>query len=553
MLALCCGLGLASGHSLTKVVDFNNNNFLMANPQAPNDSPVWSNGVLWFTTESGGLEGFGTFCSYNTANGQLSVRHSTEQVSGNSPKANPTVDGDLLYFTTIKGGTGDKGTLSTWNATTNTHTVLWNSPQQTPNTNPNQLQGDVAVIDRGVAGKDVYFMTINGGAGTAIGTIQRYQTSDASVAQVHVFSGLPGARQPFKGFTKVGTKLYFTTFTGGISGTGYGNGAGTLCVLDVAIRGAESFTLLANLPPGDGSTRFPAHNPYYRAADHCLYFTCTGSAAQPGALMKYDLSAGLLSTVHEVAPATASVFTEGKFCYGSVAEWDDSLYFTTIQGGTYNGGTINRYNLRTQTHQVLYHLDSDHAVNAANLLDNIGGEIRGGACFNESTSAPAFYFLCKQGGVHDHGTILRLDLDPAVSTPSAYETWLTGQTGLIGQQASPSADADGDGIPNHAEFAFGTNPQAFDAPSVSAVKSDGFFEVVFTARMGSAAQYVCQSSSTLGLAPDPWSNADTTSTALISPDVAVPSGYERRRFVVSATEGHDFYRVICTVPSSDLP
>lgn len=553
VLGICAGVSSVMGHSLTKLVDFNNNNFLMANPQGPNDSPVWANGTLWFTTESGGLEGFGTLCSYNTTSGLLQVVHSTEQVTGNTPKANPVVDGNLLYFTTIKGGTGDKGTLAAWDTVAQSHTLLWHSPQQTPNTNPNQLQGDVAIVDRGAMGKDIYFMTINGGAGTGIGTIQRYQTADGSVSQVYAFPGLPGARQPFKGFSKVGAKLYFTTFTGGLSGSGYGNGAGTLCELDVSTRGAETFTQLAAMPSGDGSLRFPAHNPYYRSVDHCLYFTCTGSATQPGSLMKYDLSAGVLSTLHEIAPAVGSLFPEGKFCYGSVAEWDDALYFTTIQGGTYNGGTINRYHLRTKTHEVLYHLDSDHAVNAANPYDNIGGEMRGGACFNESSSAPAFYFLCKQGGIHDHGTLVRLNLDAPQSAPSAYEMWWATQPSLSTSAASPSADPDGDGIPNHTEFAFGTNPQASEGSSLRTMISSNQFEITFTARVGHAAEYVCQSSGTLGVAPEPWSTIATSSTVLSGPDIVVPSGYERRRFVVAVTNPRSFFRVICTVPPNDLP
>ncbi len=86
----------------------------------------------------------------------------------------------------------------------------------------------------------------------------------------------------FEGFTQVGNQLYFNTFTGGNATTtgqtpASGNGAGTLSVLDVTTSGSEALSTLALLPLGDGSTRLPAHNPFYSAAQNALFFTTVGT------------------------------------------------------------------------------------------------------------------------------------------------------------------------------------------------------------------------------------------------------------------------------------
>ena len=266
--------------AVVKLHDFDNTDILNnPGPQAPNDAPVLIGSKLWFTTEKGGYWGFGTLSTFDVGTFQLEEKLSMDNASGNTPKASPVIDGDQLLFTTQRGGTGDRGTLLSWDTAGDTHEVLWNSPDR-DSLDPNQMWGDVTVIDRGEGlGKDIYFMAYFGGT-PGFGGILRYQTNDQSVTTVHEFQGAPGdGRNPYKGFTAVGTDLYFTTFTGGLVATGQTIGGGILGKLDASTRGNESVTTLATLPGGDGSLRFPAHNPYYRAKDHSLYFTSIGTTS----------------------------------------------------------------------------------------------------------------------------------------------------------------------------------------------------------------------------------------------------------------------------------
>ena len=534
--------------SLVKLHDFNNSVPLIG-VQNPYDTPVLIGSTLWFTSQGGGATGFGTFSSFDLTSNTPTIHVSLDGVTGNTPHGAPTLSGGLLYYTTTRGGSGDRGTLSSFDplATAATaNTLLWNSPPNTTTTNPNTLPGNVAVIDRGALGKDIYFLTQNGGpGGTGSGTIQRYQTSDGSVTTVHEFAAAPSARQPFKGFTAVGNILYFTTFTGGNTGTGFSNGAGTLNQLDVTVRDSEIYQKLADMPAGDGSTRFPGHNPYYRAADHSLYFTTAGTSTQPGSLQKFDLTTGTLTTLHEIqgAASASGPFPEGRFCYGPVTEWNRALYFTTIQGGanrpvgsTAGGGTINRFNLDTNTHEVLFDLD----ISTGN---NSGGEARGGFIFNGSTNFPAFYLLTRQGGMNDHGTVLRMDLEPALAlTP--FELWAAAYAGLTGPAAAPNADPDQDGLSNRVEFAFGTDPTDAASSSLStALQTPGELEIRWSARSDASVTYAVTGSPTLGVAPSPWLPVVAVPEVLPVPDIPVPSGYERRRVVIPVTEAMGFFRV----------
>jgi uncharacterized repeat protein (TIGR03803 family) len=313
------------------------------------------------------------------------------------------------------------------------------------------------------------------------------------------------------------------------------------------VAGAETVTKLADMPLGDGSTRLPGHRPYYRAADHSLYFTTAGTSTQPGALQRYDLTTGRLSTLHELQDAASSQgpFPEGRFCYGFVAEWNRALYFTTIQGGTAGGGTINRFDLVGGVHEVLFHLDSATGPNP-------GGECRGGMVFSDHGGTPAFYLTPRQGGVHDHGTILQLTL-PAAEAPPAYTAWLQAVApGLSPAEAAPSADAEGDGSDNYREFAFGMEPDRSDtAATTQAVTEEGVSQLRWTGRADGLASYRVTSNADL---QGDWEPVAQAPVMLEVPDVAVPAGYARWQVSVPlAAGGINFLRVEATIAPAALP
>lgn len=547
------GLSLATpltfaAPTLTKLADFNNSTPLFSPaPQNVNDSPVLIGGKLWFTCEKGGANAVGSLSYFDVSTHAVSVALSFDNNTGQTPKASPVFDGNSVYITTIGSTSGSiYSTLFRYDIVANTYEPrLW---EATGGSTPHARSpwGGVTIIDRGTDGKDLYFNTYSGGD-PSYGTIQRYQTNTGLTTQVHAFPGNPGSRAPYKGFTAVGTDLYFTTFNGG-------TGLGTLGKLDVSVRGAETVSVLAAMPTvTDNYAQLPSHNPYYRALDHSLYFTTVGSNTQPGALMKFDLNTSTLSFLHKIqgGPTTGN-FPEGNKCYGPVAEWNKQLYYTTIGGGanvptgTGVGGTINRYNLQTGVHETLFSLD-------AGTNNGFGGEVRGGCVFNGSTSDPAFYLITKQGGLYDHGTVLRMNLDPEIA-PSTYELWITGFPGVPPRDSALNADPDGDGRPNHAEFAFGTSPlSGADGNGFTAISTQSGLEIRWTARNDGSVTYSVEGSPTLGQGDSPWAPVAALPETMAVPDIAVPFDCERRRVVIPIDSVTGFFHVKATLSSTALP
>lgn len=556
--------GLVSAqHTLNKLRDFRGfiqNDPLETSddeygPAKPYDTPILLGDELWFTTENGGNFGFGSIAKYNLTTNTLSMVYGDLEVNvGNSPQSELVPDGALLYFSNNRGGTGDRGTLSVFNRTASTYARLWNAPSITPNTNPTLIPGAPTIVDRGPAGKDIYFMTQNGASpgsasGTAIGSIQRFNTVTETTTTVLFFTTNPSPRQPFKGFTRVGNKLYFTTFVGGIIATGSGNGCGTLNELDVTVSGDEILTKLADLPPGDGSTRLPGHRPYYRAADHCLYFCTTGTSLQPGSLQKYDLSTGKLTTLRELqGAATASgPFPEGRFAYGFPAEHNRALYFTTIQGGASNGGTINRYDLTTGTFEVLFSLSST-TLSAA----NIGRECRGGMVFSDFGGTPAFYLLSRGGGAFGDGTLLKLGLPATETAIPAYTQWIDGIAPTAGPEVkAPTANSDGDGENNLGEFAYGMSPLVSDTlPRKMMPNGSGGYVLRWTGRSDGSVVYTVTTNDDLVGA---WTPVGGIPAEVIPADQPVPSGYTRYEVTLPTAPGSAFFRIEATLQPSAIP
>jgi uncharacterized repeat protein (TIGR03803 family) len=396
---------------LTKLHDFSN---LPGGAMRPYSVPIQIGDELWFTTANGGDNGFGAIGRWNIGASSFSTVFSAmDNVNGNTPQGRLARDGNLVYLTSTRGGTGDRGVLARFDVSdpVSTYTVLWNSPSNSPNTNPNTLIGNPEIVDRGTH-KEIYFLTRNGGTASAHGTVQKYRTDTNTVSLVANLPGLPDGRQPLDGgFTRVGNSLYFTTFTGGDTATNpnANNGVGTLMRLDLA---TDTAVTLASMPTLVPNTRFPANNPAYDPVTNALYFTTGGTSTQPGALMKFDLTLESLVTLTTLtdAPTSSGPFPEGRFAYSEVVIHEGFAYFTTIQGGDFGGGTLNRFNLTSNTMAEIWHLGND-----VNLGINWGLESRGGPMLANYGGQDYLFLLTRTGGLSNQGTILVM----AIPEPSS--------------------------------------------------------------------------------------------------------------------------------------
>ena len=396
----------------------------------PYDNSIQIGNQLWFTTQKGGVNDVGTISYYDLTTRAITAYVSMDTTSGNTPQSSLTQIGNTLYFTTSRGGTGDTGTISSvlLGQTTPTIAPLYNFGSTATTTNPRNPGGSLTAV-----GTDLYYTTPNGGTGgTAYGTVSRYNTVTATNSVVYNFTPTSPAngRQPMESFTNVGGKLYFTTFTGGANaGTGYPNGSGTLSVLDPA---TGNVTTAASMPAGNGL--FPAHN-VTQAANGLLYFTTVGNATLPGSIQSFNLNTGVLSTVYSLSAANASgIFPDGRFAYGSLAEFNNVLYFATMAGGANARGAIDAFDLSTNTFSKLADLDST----------NLGSGSRGGFTIVTDNGVTSLYLLTNAGGASNVGTVLRIT-PSAVPEPSAAALLVTSAMGGFLWRRRPRAKASAPG------------------------------------------------------------------------------------------------------------
>ena len=388
----------------------------------PYDNSIQIGNQLWFTTQKGGVNDAGTISYYDLTTHVITAYVSMGNPSGNTPQSSLTQIGNTLYFTTTRGGAGDTGTISSVDLGQSTPTItpLYNFGVAATTTNPRNPGGSLTAM-----GNDLYYTTPNGGTGgTAYGTVSRYNTVTGTNAVVYNFTTTSTAngRQPMESFTNVGGKLYFTTFTGGANvGTGFGNGSGTLSMLDPA---TGSVSTVASMPSGNGL--FPSHN-VLQASNGLLYFTTVGNATQPGSIQSFNLATGVLSTVYNLTGAATSSgpFPDGRFAYGSLAEFNGVLYFATFAGGANGNGTIDAFNLSTNTFTKLADLDG---ATAGGL--QLGSNTRGGFTVVDENGTTYLYLMTNTGGAYNTGTMLRLT-PIGVPEPGTVALLLTAGVGSL--------------------------------------------------------------------------------------------------------------------------
>jgi uncharacterized repeat protein (TIGR03803 family) len=392
-----------------------------------------TNTTLWFTSQKGGLDDEGEVAKFNLATGTLTVMGlnfggttETEPGSGNfindpaKPEATPVYDnGDgtknYLYFTTVAGGlTGTStggGTLVRYDMDTNTYETVWHAPAVNL-TGGRQPRGTVAIVDRGVDGKDIYFTASGGGAApsTSAGGVMRYNTKTGVTSVVADFDGNPSANMPYDGFVRVGDKLYFTTFGGGGGAGSTGNG--TLSAIDISDPANPTFSIVTGFPgtatSGPGSEpRIGGSTPIYDSLTDSLYFTTLGSNGNPGTVAKFSLETGVLETLYTLPSGPLSgPNAEGRQGgYNSPFIYDGYLYFISRNGGANDLGAISRLDLQTNEVLTLYHLTTA-----------TGGVVYGDFGFSDydfdedGDADPALYFMTTGSAADGNGSIVRLTI-----------------------------------------------------------------------------------------------------------------------------------------------
>jgi uncharacterized repeat protein (TIGR03803 family) len=370
---LFCGIGSADAGARVETVlhSFDDNGTDGYNPTS---ALSLVKGSLYGTANYGGAYGYGIAFSVNPKTRAETILHSFS--GGTSDGSRPVgtllgVDG-MLYGATTEGGTADGGTIFELDPVTGAETVLWNF------LGSYYGDGDTPLGYLIFANGTLYGTTIDGGQ-YGYGTVFSMNRNNESV--LYSFEGGGnGGNGPNAGLAYIHSTLYGTTQLGGASNRGV--------VFSVDLKTGKEKVVHSFLNNGvDGI--FPAATVIN--VNGQLFGTTTGGGAySEGTVYSVDPS-----TRKETVLYSFQGDQDGSAPQDPVINVGQTLYGTTVVGGTSDDGTVFSLDLNSGKEKVLFSFNgSDGAYPYFAVMSRMN----------------KFYSTTAKGGAYDNGTVF--DLKP---------------------------------------------------------------------------------------------------------------------------------------------
>ncbi|MCX8470633.1 MAG: hypothetical protein ORN55_02525, partial [Chitinophagaceae bacterium] len=377
-----------------------------------------SNGKMYGTTNIGGKYNLGVLYEYNPISNTYSVLYHFDGLSGSKPQAGLciAVNGKLLGVTSV-GGLNNKGVIYEYDIINS----LYTKKKDLSLTNGSGPLGPMVEF---TGNGKFYFLCGSGNTGTGAftGSIIEYDYIANSTQQRKLAflnsSATSFGISPNCGFVQYGSKLYGTTFYGGVNNVGTlfeyipggttitkkydfisstgANPNGTLRALNGKLYGVtyaggikdsgvvfefdtltSTFTKKADFTFSSGGR---PNNNFFLAANNKFYgLTVYGGANNYGTIYEYNYLANSLSKKVDCDASTG-----GKSICSFVQNTDGKLYAVPNNGGLQiDGGTLISYD--TSSNTISKKFDFQSAINGANpqasLTNTLGGRIFGVAKF----------------------------------------------------------------------------------------------------------------------------------------------------------------------------
>ena len=351
----------------------------------PNANLTVSNGVLYGTTEYGGVYGFGRSGRFGGTvfsikkSGKEAVLYSFQgSPDGANPVGSVIVVNGSIYGTTKDGGTYNGGSVFAMSKTGQNERVLHSFGSGADGVNP--------VAGLLYANGLLYGTTLLGGT-EGKGIVFSIDPSDGTEAIIHNFGSLPDGENPYSTLIDVKGNLYGTTGEGGT------NGLGT--VFRVTASGAETILYsFGNHPDAQG----PAAGVV--AFKGKLYGTTTnGGAYYPKGTIFSVTTSGQEQILHNFGNGE-----DGSIPWGGLLAYKGQLYGTTSSGGSASDGTVFRVSPDGSGYLILHSFGegyprndgSDPTGSLINFRGDLYGTTQGGG-----SSAPScsYYNACGWGTV----------------------------------------------------------------------------------------------------------------------------------------------------------
>lgn len=360
------------------------------------------NGTLIGTTSAGGSFGGGAIFTLDPATGAETVLYSfcsqTNCTDGEVPEGSLINVKGTLYGTTNQGGTSGNGTVFAFDPSTGTETVLYSFCSQQNCTDGASPNADLIDVKGSLYGTTL-FGGLNGySSGGTVFSIDRSTGAETVLYSFCSQQNCTDGEGPDAGLIVAKGVLYGTTGGGGPSSNG------TVFALDPS-TGAEKvlYPFCSQQNCADGAF------PYATLIDlkGVLYSTTVyGGATNNGTVFALNPSTGTETVLYSFC--SQPYCPDGALPYSSLIEVDDTLYGTTVGGGTGKSqeclsfvgstcGTVFSVNQKSGTETVLHSFcTQQNCTDGANPLNSL---IRANG---------KLYGTTPLGGTYDGGTVFVL-------------------------------------------------------------------------------------------------------------------------------------------------
>ncbi|MBU2018497.1 MAG: T9SS type A sorting domain-containing protein [Bacteroidetes bacterium] len=317
-----------------------------ANGDYPNSLFITDNGLLFGTTQYGGIIGDGVVFKYNPTSAQLSNIYNFNYSQGFSPVGGlvKSSKATLLGLAYDGGDFGD-GVIYEYDPNKQTFTKKIDLEEDLTGYQP------TGSLMRAANGK--YYATMESGGSEGDGTILEYDYDQNTASVLVHFDNNLNAETPNGDLIQAANgKLYGLSYYGGA------NGDGVLFEIDITAK------TITNKVDFGGANGLSGLGKLLEASNGKLYgVRQDGGLNSDGVLFEYDPTNSTYAVLHNFTS------TSGYQPMGTLVEDNGKLVGITQYGGLNGDGVVFNYNLATSTYSAIY--DISYADDGESFSGNI--------------------------------------------------------------------------------------------------------------------------------------------------------------------------------------
>lgn len=400
-----------------------------------------SGSILYGTTGGGGASSNGTVFAINTNGTGFTNLYSFDGYpsDGAIPHAELVLSANTLYGTTSHGGDEDAGTVFAINTNGTGFATLYSF---TSLSFPGQTNDDGTLPSAGLilSGNTLYGTAVHGGDFGA-GTVFSINSDGNSFATLHSFTQPSGTFStnsdgagPYGTLLLSGSTLFGTALQGGIHVSGNGGTVFAINTDGMSFKNLHSFAGF----PTDGD------NPEAGLilSGNTLYgTTVSGGSGQFGTVFRVNTDGsgfGILHNFDGGTPNSSGIYTnsDGSSPSGGLAISGDKLYGTAAGGGQWGSGTVFEVNTNGTGFKPLHSFAALIGDTSHFNVTNSDGVGPGGLML----SGNILYGTTSMGGSSGWGTVFNITLPPQLTIiplgANVILTWLTNAIGYTLQSTT---------------------------------------------------------------------------------------------------------------------